>query len=1591
MSRSALPVVVAPCSRTQLPHERDLQTQRRKRTPRRRRSRVLLTSAAIAALCTAVGQTPAANLGWDADGQSPLSGGSGIWDTSAARWWDGSAFVIWPNLTSDSAIFGGDSGVVLVDTAVNADALLFSSDYRLINPVAGVQTITLGSGTIHTSSSRVELVNPISGGAITKEGTGVLIFHGGNSFTGPLQINAGTVALGNTQVADIPLVAVNIAAGAALDLRYTGGAFNDSIGILTGDGNVYLGTLGAGFNTTTGSSLTVGGDNASGTFAGVISGIGGRLTKAGTGTLRLTGTNTYTGRTTISDGTLELAGSNVLHDQSAVFFGSTGNLVLFNSERVGSLGSANNGTIVLNGNELTVGADDFYSAQYNGRIIGSGRVVKVGSGIQQFATGANASDYDGGTVIRGGILIASTDGKLGNAAGTITLDGGALSNFWTVNLTMARPIEITSTGGEIRAISDSSTLRTVTNTGVVAGSGTLIKGGPGILALNNAANTWTGGTRVDEGIISTNASGDSSTPATPLGTGSVLMERGELRLVPTNVGGDRFISVASAAGGQLSFGPGSQININKNGNNSLTLTIGDPAATGSTLVRGVNGTMTIIPTTGVAALGTATGEKIIVNGGIPTIPTNGGANSMVSPAIVSWTNNGSSVGEYLTYHPTNGLQKAVYSTLTDINLADNTTLFDATSAQTLSGDRNVLALHTRGNTIDGAFTLRIGNGSGPAGMIMNIGGQINTSALTFDGSEAVIFTQNTAVGAINAPLSISGSGGLVKMGLGRLTLNQPASYSGRTTVAAGILVVGTENALPIGTDLVLSGVAGTGSAAGNNQASLRLLANQQVASLTGYNQLSVLDLGSFTLTVNQSSNTTFKGTIIGPGGTLHKTGSGLLVLNPYDGASLSQAAGTHTQSTYGKLRISGGTVSLGTFHSLPAPPAAPVLDTITLENGAALRWTGYQTATNTPATSSSISANRGVTLGVGGGIIDVANPDEILLWQASPQGTPQEVFSGVGGLTKTGPGTFRLSYGNTYDGPTRVLAGNLQFPGDSALGDAPASLVPDQLFIDNNAMIEWNDSAGTIAATRGVTIGAGGARFNAHSGNLQFDSPITGGTLTLVTRGGNGVLSLNNVNTFSSLVLEGAVANFMVSGSAGSGSINVNPKFPVTLAKTSGTGDTTLTNPVVLNPGSTIDVRVDAAAGNLILAGPISGSAGFTKSGTATTGDGTLVLSGTGNSYSGPTVVQKGTLLVSSANALGTASGPTLVAPDATLAFTGGFTSTVPEPLFIAGGGVGGQGAVLNVSGNNTYPGPVVVARSADIAVAADSLQLGAIRGAATLGKLGPGQLIAEHARVNRLAVGAGTMTISTKGSANAPAGTSVMQTLDIAGDAAPTARLDLNNNSLIVSAGSLSLITAQLKSGLENGGNFDWLGPGIGSTQANAQNTTAGSFLYGLGVVLNDLAQVGGSGPIYTDFAGVSGLVGTEVLVKFTYFGDADLSGSIDATDYSLIDNGYVNSLSGWINGDFDYSGVIDATDYALIDNAYVNQAGPLAEALIAEHARMFGGEYLAALRAVQSGVVPEPATAGVLVLGATAMLGRRRRGRSFGRAPRDLGSSLA
>jgi beta-glucanase (GH16 family) len=142
---------------------------------------------------------------------------------------------------------------------------------------------------------------------------------------------------------------------------------------------------------------------------------------------------------------------------------------------------------------------------------------------------------------------------------------------------------------------------------------------------------------------------------------------------------------------------------------------------------------------------------------------------------------------------------------------------------------------------------------------------------------------------------------------------------------------------------------------------------------------------------------------------------------------------------------------------------------------------------------------------------------------------------------------------------------------------------------------------------------------------------------------------------------------------------------------------------------------------------------------------------------------------------------------------------------------------------------------------------------------------------------------------------------------------LDLNDNAMIVRAGNLTNVTSEIASGY-NGG------PGIISTTA----VTNPNALTTLGVIQNSTT----SGiPVYTTFAGQTAVV-SDVLVKYTYYGDANLSGNVDGTDYSLIDQGFnsAGAMTGWVYGDFNYDQKTDGSDYALIDNAFNQQTTPLA-----------------------------------------------------------------
>jgi len=122
-------------------------------------------------------------------------------------------------------------------------------------------------------------------GNFTKSGAGTLILNGANGYTGSTFVNQGTLSIGGS----LPdATALTVTTGALYQL----GA-SDVIGSIAGGGGIALGAF----------TLTAGGNGASTTYSGSMSGAG-SFTKAGSGTLVLNGANTYTGATTVTGGIL---------------------------------------------------------------------------------------------------------------------------------------------------------------------------------------------------------------------------------------------------------------------------------------------------------------------------------------------------------------------------------------------------------------------------------------------------------------------------------------------------------------------------------------------------------------------------------------------------------------------------------------------------------------------------------------------------------------------------------------------------------------------------------------------------------------------------------------------------------------------------------------------------------------------------------------------------------------------------------------------------------------------------------------------------------------------------------------------------------------------------------------------------------------------------------------------------------------------------------------------------------------------------------------------------------------------------------------
>ncbi|MBC8109055.1 MAG: PEP-CTERM sorting domain-containing protein [Anaerolineae bacterium] len=140
---------------------------------------------------------------------------------------------------------------------------------------------------------------------------------------------------------------------------------------------------------------------------------------------------------------------------------------------------------------------------------------------------------------------------------------------------------------------------------------------------------------------------------------------------------------------------------------------------------------------------------------------------------------------------------------------------------------------------------------------------------------------------------------------------------------------------------------------------------------------------------------------------------------------------------------------------------------------------------------------------------------------------------------------------------------------------------------------------------------------------------------------------------------------------------------------------------------------------------------------------------------------------------------------------------------------------------------------------------------------------------------------------------------------------LDLNDNDALLHSTSLVSVQNAIRTA-RNGG--AWNLPGITSTAA--KNSLPKN--KGLGAITGaEFHTAQGAGATFNSRA----VANSDVLIKFTFYGDTDLNGIVDFDDYSRTDNGFNNTRTGWFNGDFDYNGVIDFDDYSLIDQAFNTQ----------------------------------------------------------------------
>jgi autotransporter-associated beta strand protein len=1213
--------------------------------------------------------------------------------SSAALVWLGTSSP-WDIVTSQNWT---NAAAVSKDYYFDGDNVSFTDLGSAISPVLNTN-VQPGSVTFNSANSyTLTGTGAINGSAgLTKTNSGTLTIQTTNNYTGVTAFNGGIVSIA-TITNSGSASPIGAASSASANLAFNGGTLQYTGG---NGGTDHGATLNAGGGTVqvTSSATTLL------LSSPIVGSSGGGLTSSGSGTLVLSGANTYNGNTTISGGILQvgnggatgnLGTGSTITDNSALVVLRTGTLVLTNN--IGGPGNITNngtGTLTLSGvntftGGLTVNTGIVQVASVQG-IGGTPAAfnpsqININVGELEAATTFSISDTNSGVTVAAGTIgvdsgmtltisneVVSTTSLTKALPGTLILSGSnTLSGVLNVDTSTT-----TASDGALRIASTNAlggvpTIQIRANQG--PGSSTLqLDGTAGSINVNPASFNWSGRNNFVAAIE--NIAGDNiwnpSTVTFNVG-GSYYMfqsDAGSLTLAGT------FPTTAPTAGRNVSFAG--------TGNISITGTFQSGGCTNISLFKTNSGTLTLWSANSYSGLTS-------VQGG--TMNAADGSSFGTSTANIELAPYTGETAVLNISIATVTAQRVIVAGVT----ANNTTPGTGTVNQvngTVSASQWVTV--GSGGTSGGVGTYNL-SGSGTLN-VQNTAGGTQLEVANFTGSSGTLNISGSSILNIenNAYISLganaSACNGTVNQTGGTVTFYSDA---GSTVGGTGILYLGKATGLTSNYIYNLAGgtlqVPTVTSASGNSQfyfnGGTLKAAKTNTAFMSGLTAANVstggaiIDDGGFAVTIAQAL--IHDPALGGADGGLTKQDTGLLILNgnnTYTGPTTNNG-GTlliNGSNGAGSTTVAGGTVggggtlagavdvqSGGTLAPGAAIGILTINNSVAFESGSTAQF-NFGTGTNSRVVvTGAVNMNGATTVAIN----YISSIAAVGVYPLIQYGS----LTGFGNLTTpTSPNprfTFSLTNDTTAKVISLVVSGNpasLTWHGDGSgnywdnTGNYQnwiRSGNPDYFYDGDSALFD-NTGSNTPSIYLTATVSPASVTVNSTNDyDFAGSSSIAGpGGLT---KSGTGRLTLEVNNTYIGTTV---INNGTVQVGAGSTSGSL------------GTGNVT-------NNGALAFDRSDA----IVLPSPIYGI------GSVTMALGNVTASGS-NYYTGATFINSGIVYLANSAGLGATNGTITVASGAQLYSTAS-VNVGANPLSFSGTGDGNGAWRAGGSTTNTYNGAVTL------------------------------------------------------------------------------------------------------------------------------------------------------------------------------------------------------------------------------------------------------------------------------------------------------------